>query len=246
MKKILVIANSFGVDATRYLYGIARSEGKSVKVVTLHIGGCSLYRHYRNMLSEERAYAYYIDGIDSGLRVSLKEALLSDEWDVVTFQEASSGMRAGASYSPFIEALSEYARRLAPAAKQYMHVTWAYAEGCPRLAVTPHTSRAEMIAAKRVDYADAAEKIHADGMIPSLDAMCTLYDRIGDSAYRDGFHASLGIGRYMLGCLWFAVFFKKDITENRYRDFDVAVSEEDAALAASVAMEVARSKGFLS
>ena len=27
MKKIIVIGNSFGTDITRYLYGVARSEG---------------------------------------------------------------------------------------------------------------------------------------------------------------------------------------------------------------------------
>ena len=53
MKKILAISNSFGVDANRYLYGIARAAKEEIRVVTLYIGGCSLYRHYRNMLSEE-------------------------------------------------------------------------------------------------------------------------------------------------------------------------------------------------
>ena len=54
MKKILSISNSFGVDATRYLYGVARAAKEDIKIVTLYIGGCSLYRHYRNMLSDER------------------------------------------------------------------------------------------------------------------------------------------------------------------------------------------------
>ena len=63
--KILAISNSFGVDGTRYLYGIARAAGDNFKVVTLYIGGCSLYRHYRNMLSEENAYSLYLNGIDS-------------------------------------------------------------------------------------------------------------------------------------------------------------------------------------
>ena len=57
MKKIIVIGNSFGTDITRYLYGVARSEGVDLKVVNLYIGGCSLYRHYRNMLSEEPVYS---------------------------------------------------------------------------------------------------------------------------------------------------------------------------------------------
>ena len=89
MKKILLISNSFGEDAARYFYGIARAAKESVKVVVLYIGGCSLYRHYRNMLSEEKVYDYIIDGIRSGLSVSLKEALLSDEWDYVTLQQCS-------------------------------------------------------------------------------------------------------------------------------------------------------------
>ena len=58
MIKVLVIGNSFGQDSVRYLYGIARAAGKDVRVVNLYIGGCSLYRHYRNMLSEESVYDY--------------------------------------------------------------------------------------------------------------------------------------------------------------------------------------------
>ena len=58
MKKILVIGNSFGEDAVRYLYGIARAAKDEVKVAMLFIGGCSLYRHYRNMISEEKVYVY--------------------------------------------------------------------------------------------------------------------------------------------------------------------------------------------
>ena len=55
MKKILAISNSFGVDANRYFHGVCRSAGEDIKVVTLYIGGCTLYRHYRNMLSGEAA-----------------------------------------------------------------------------------------------------------------------------------------------------------------------------------------------
>ena len=245
MKKILVIANSFGVDATRYLYGVARSEKEDIKVVTLHIGSCTLYRHYRNMLSDERAYVYYIDGMDSGLKVSLKEALLSDEWDLVTLQEGSCGMARPVDYSPFIEPLAEYVRQCAPLAKLYLHKTWAFAEDSPRLLKTPFTSRDDMIGNKHSCYARAAENIKADGIIPSLDAMCALYDIIGTAAHRDGFHANLGISRYMLACLWFMVIYGKDITNNKFRDFDIEVTEEEVRLALDIAVRVARENGFI-
>ena len=141
MKKILAISNSFGVDATRYLYGIARAAKEQVRVVTLYIGGCSLYRHYRNMLSEEKAYEYYINGIRSGLYVSLKEALLLDEWDVVTFQQCSGQSGVYESYFPYLPELSAYVKKLAPAAKQYIHGTWSYAEGSKQLADSKYESR---------------------------------------------------------------------------------------------------------
>ena len=56
MIKILILGNSFGQDSVRYLNGISRAGKKEIRVVNLYIGGCSLYRHYRNMLSEEAAY----------------------------------------------------------------------------------------------------------------------------------------------------------------------------------------------
>ena len=89
MKKILSISNSYGEDSTRYLYNVARFEGEDLKVVTLYIGGCSLERHYKNMISDAKEYLLCLNGMRSGFYVSIKEALLSDEWDFVVFQQAS-------------------------------------------------------------------------------------------------------------------------------------------------------------
>lgn len=245
MKKILVIGNSYGVDATRYMYGIARAAKKDLKIVCLHIGGCSLYRHYRNMLSEEKVYEYYIDGINSGLRVSLKEALLSDEWDNVVLQQCSPRSGEYETYLPYLPELSAYVRKLAPAAKQYIHMTWTYAEGSTRFKLSPFETREEMIPRVKEAYRKAAEEINADGVIPSMDAMCKLYDAIGEGTYRDGFHCSLGVGRYMLGCVWFMVFFGKDIEGNSFRDFDIEVSEDEVKLAQSIAKQTVLENGYL-
>ena len=47
---VLSIGNSFSQDAHRYLHDFARSEGVDIETVNLFIGGCSLERHYRNMV----------------------------------------------------------------------------------------------------------------------------------------------------------------------------------------------------
>ena len=243
MKKILLISNSFGEDATRYLYGIARAAGENIKVATLYIGGCSLYRHYRNMLSEEKAYEYILNGSRSGLFVSLKEALLSDEWDIVTLQQCSPRSGDEESYYPYINELALYVRKMAPPAKLYLHETWGYAEGSAMLDKTSFSSREEMIPAVRRAYERASREIKADGTIPSLEGMNRLYDAVGDRTYRDGYHGSLGLGRYMLGCLFFTVLFGRDVTGNTYRDFDTDVTEEEVVLAQRIARETALAHG---
>ena len=237
MKKILFISNSFGEDATRYLYGIARAAKENVKVATLYIGGCSLYRHYRNMLSEEKAYEFILNGARSGLSVSLKEALLSDEWDFVTLQQCSPLSGNEESYYPYITELAEYVRKMAPEAKLYVHETWSFAEGCSRFGQTDFETRSEMIPAIRKAYKKAEKAIKADGVIPSLDVMNELYAEIGDKTYRDGFHCSLGVGRYMLGCVCFMSFFEKEPNWGAYVDFDVDVSDDEIALAEKIAKE---------
>ena len=53
---ILSIGNSFSTDAQRYLHQIAKADGEVLKCYNLCIGGCTLSRHYRNMLSEQQKY----------------------------------------------------------------------------------------------------------------------------------------------------------------------------------------------
>ena len=238
MKRILFISNSFGEDATRYLYGIARAAKEDVKVVTLYIGGCSLYRHYRNMLSEEKAYDFILNGSRSGLSVSLKEALLSDEWDFVVLQQCSPMSGDEESYYPYVTELAEYVRKMAPGAKLFVHETWSFSADCSRFELTRFKTREEMIPAVKKAYKKAEKAIKADGVIPSLDAMNKLYDEIGSKAYRDGFHCSLGVGRYMLGCVCFMSFFEKEPNWGVYRDLDVDVSESEISLAENIVKEM--------
>ena len=207
--------------------------------MTLFIGGCSLSRHYRNMISDAKAYDLYVCGINSGFKVSLSEALLSDDWDIVTFQQVSVDSGDFSTYEPFLTELSDYVRELAPRAKQYIHAIWAYSD--KRIQNSPkevkYATSAEMFAADRVAYKMAAEKIGADGLIPATAAMEKLYLAIGDAAYRDGGHASHGVGRYMLGLVWYMTIFGKSIDGLVYRDFDVPVSEEEIAIAERCAKE---------
>ena len=231
--RILAIGNSFSQDATRYLHDIARADGIELEVINLYIGGCSLERHYRNMLSGERAYQLQFNGDMTGFLLSLDEALLSRQFDVVTLQQCSPQSFKPETYQPYIEELAEHVRICQPKAKLLIHQTWAYEADSPRLLATGNATPAEMLAGIRKSYAKAALEVKADGMIPSGEMMYQLTQLGVEKVHRDTFHAKLGVGRYALALLWYRMLTGNAVAENTYADFDEPVTEDEIKIVKS-------------
>ena len=228
---ILAIGNSFSQDATQYLHGIARADNVDMTVVNLYIGGCSLERHHRNLLSEERAYDLQINGHSTGFSVSLKEALLNRPWDVVTLQQASHFSFRPDTYTPYAKVLAEEIRRCVPKARLLIHQTWAYEDGSERLAKMGFDTGADMFRHIEKAYDAAAESIRADGILPAGEMFQHLLARGIEKVHRDTFHASYGLGRYALALLWYRLLTGKSAMDNPFCDFDEPVSEEEIRIA---------------
>ena len=131
MLKILTIGNSFADNATRYLEDIvAAVEGIDLILGKVNLGGCSLEKHWNlveqcDRLPEVKPYPFYMTGV--GTRsTTLKEALVSEQWDYVTLQQVSDLSWREESYYPFIDKLSHLVGELAPQAQRVIHQTWAY------------------------------------------------------------------------------------------------------------------------
>lgn len=225
--KILSIGNSFSQDAQRYLYRLAKHDGMDLKTVNLYIGGCPLQKHYLNMLDDNAAYDFEFNGEKTGIKVSIRQALVSDNWDFITLQQASPLSGKYETYSPYIEALAEYVRKYCPHTKILIHQTWAYEDGSEKLMRVGYASAKEMLSAICDSYRRAAQSIKAHGMIPCGEAMMRALDMGMEKVHRDTFHASLGAGRYLLALCWYKFLTKKDIMGNAFCDFDVPVTEEE-------------------
>ena len=226
--KILSIGNSFSQDAQRYLHRLAKIDGVDMKTVNLYIGGCPLRTHYLNMLDDTVAYDFQFNGESTGLKVSIKQVLTSDNWDYVTFQQASGFSARFPTYTPYLEALSAYVKKYCPHAKQLIHQTWAYETGSEKLAnQLAFATDEEMFAAVEAAYNQAAETISADGIIPAGKAMLTAAKTGIEKIHRDTFHASLGAGRYLLALIWFKYLTGRDISQNDFHEFDVPVTDEE-------------------
>ena len=237
---ILSIGNSFSTDAQRYLHQIAKADGEVLKCYNLYIGGCTLSEHYRNMLSEQREYTLEMNGVSTGFHVSLKEALLNRAWDVITVQQASYESPNYDTYQPYLDGLVEYIRRLVPKAKIAVHQTWAYEQGSKRLnEELKYSDYKEMLGDIVNAYQKAAEHIHADYMIPSGAVFGAMLENGIEKIHRDTFHASLGLGRYTLGLIWYKTLTGNDVFDNAFCNFDEEVPTEQIAIAKKCVQEVA-------
>lgn len=229
---VLAIGNSFSQDATRYLHRIARAAGVNLNVTNLYIGGCSLERHYRNMLSGERAYKLECNGEQTGFPVSLEEALYNRKWDVVTIQQVSSQSIDPETFRPYIFALSDMIREYAPKAKLLLHETWFYEKESYRLTQElGFPMEKAMLQKIQAAYDEIAKEIGADGIIPSGTLFGKLRDAGIEKLHRDTFHASYGLGRYALGLLWYRILTGNSVSDNAFADPDEPISPDEYAIA---------------
>lgn len=225
---VLAIGNSFSQDATRYLAQIARVDSFRMNVVNLYIGGCSLDMHFRNIMADRKAYSAEINGFTSGFFVSVKDALLSREWDIITLQQVSGGSGKYESYQPYLDELAAYVRKYAPKAKLYIHQTWAYEDNSALLLSRyGYTDSKDMYNDLKKAYEMAAEAIGADGIIESGRLMQMLIENGIEKIHRDTFHLTLGAGRFAAGLLWYKVLTGNSIDSVAFDDFDELVSEKE-------------------
>ncbi len=220
---VLAIGNSFSQDATAYLEDLAACGGAEARVVNLYIGGCPLSAHWRNAQNDLAAYDYQLRGVGTGKKVSIRQALLERDWDVVTLQQASGDSGLWQTYQPYLGDLSAYVKKYAPRARQMIHETWAYETDSAHPAFGQYgKSQRTMYLALRAAYRKAAAALGAD-WIPCGDAIQALralkpfdYPHGGLSLCRDGYHMHLVYGRYAAAAVWYETVLGGNILKNPF------------------------------
>ena len=208
--KVLAIGNSFSVDAMEYLWDICDSAGyNDVTLGNLYIGGCSLDTHWSNMQSNASAYDYYFNdlGFWNKSQRSIRYALESQDWDIITIQQVSQDSGRPETFKNLqniLDYINQHKKN--PDAKIYWHMTWAYQTGSTHSGFANYSKdqikmyNAITSAAQNIlkDYSDI------DGIIPSGTAIQNLRTSyIGDKLTRDGYHLSYSTGRYTAALTWF-------------------------------------------
>ena len=163
--KVLMIGNSFSICNLAQMPPVAASMGFRLDLASLYIGGCSLERHWHNVVAASTNATfrpYRFDRVTDGRKVVAKgnanipDALVLDRWDVVTIQQASHFSWQPATYHPFADNLVKKIRELAPQAEIVVQETWSYTPWDRRLTQWK-MGQDEMYAKLHAAYGDFAK-----------------------------------------------------------------------------------------
>lgn len=222
--KVLAIGNSFSVDAAEaYLDDLAAAEGIKLIIGNVYIGGCTLETHWKNASQNLPAYSYR--KINEGDSITIPDRTLlscitDEDWDFITFQQASPNSGNYNSFFPYLINLMDYVKSNATNKdlKFALHQTWAYAANSTHSGFANYKNNQDTMYHAIVNaFQQVRHKTGIKLIIPSGTAIQNgRSSAVGDQFCRDGYHLSLDLGRYTAACTWFEILFNKSVIGNDF------------------------------
>ncbi|MNK18053.1 hypothetical protein D3C87_362500 [compost metagenome] len=173
--KVLIIGNSFSVNASRFLPALAKEGGHELIIGRAEVGGCSIQRHWNFVEAYEANPEDTIGRPYQGK--SLKMLLSAESWDIITLQQYSLLSSDFESYRPYARKICDYIKKLQPNAEIVLHQTWAYRSDATSFGKIAGDDRAknhrEMWEKSRAAYHQAAKDLGLR-IIPVGDAFWTV------------------------------------------------------------------------
>lgn len=209
--RLLTIGNSFSQDAVeQYLYELADEVGIHMIIGNAYKGGQSLEQHWTDLTQEHDVYEYrkVVNGVRTNTPHALLPPIITDEqWDFISFQQASHYSGLTTTYEPFLSHLVQYTDSIKTGqdVRYGWHMTWAYSKDSNHGGFANY-SRQQDVMYDSIRYAvQWTQILHPEF---SFNVPCgtaiqnarTTY--LGDNLNRDGFHLDLKIGRYTAACTW--------------------------------------------
>ena len=208
--KILCVGNSFAVDASTYVHQIAKQIGEDIDIHVLYIPGCPINLHWKNYLSKEKAYEFYINGSNTPtMWCDIFEGLEYTKYDYITFQQRSGDSGEVETFFPELNLLRENFLNKYQG-EHLLHKTWSYAKefSHEKYGSNPLDQDHMDLDIKNA-YIEASKRSGIKYIIPSGEAIRLARIVYGDNLNRDGYHLNER-GRLLTGILWVMYFLGKE------------------------------------
>ena len=232
--RILAIGNSFSQDAVeQYLWNLFDNADIEVIIGNMYIGGCSLEKHWTNAQNNSASYDYrkVVNGTRTNTKnVSIEKALNDENWDYISFQQASDYSGMYEKYEPYLGNLIGYVLEKAtnPRLQLMFHQTWAYSKDSGHQAF-PNYGKDQMLMYEGiVDASRQSMNNHPEItlLIPSGTAIQNgRTSSIGDEWDKDGYHLNTEYGRFAAACTWYETISGNNVLENSWKPSSVSDSE---------------------
>ena len=199
MKKInvLMIGNSFSVDAARYTHQLSLNSGTEIELGVLYVGGCSLKQHIDFIKEGSSPYEWFINGESTGRYISLESALKMKKWDYITLQQVSVFSGIVNTFYPYIRDLVNYVREYQKDATFVLHKTWPYQNGFDNENFSHYQyDRKTMYECINKTYDYISKDLDIKIVIRSGDIIESAIEKYGEHFHKDGFHLNEK-GRYL-------------------------------------------------
>ena len=203
--KILAVGNSFSDDTMEYVGYIANSLGINVVLGNLYIGGCDITTHLNCLKNYTPAYEYRVfkgEGWVTSPSSRSVDAILSEDWDYISFQQCSAWSGKSLSYTDLDELLAAV-KSLVPKKTSFVwNMTWAYQQDFenPNFAAYASDQATMYSAIINTVHNVICNKNEFDIIVPTGTAVQNARTTfLGDTLTRDGFHLNLVYGRYIAG-----------------------------------------------
>ena len=218
---VLMIGNSFSVDAANYTHNVSLGSDTNIDVYVLYVGGCSLEQHINFIKSNEAPYEWFINGESTGRYISLKEALSYQEYDYITLQQVSVLSGRKDTFYPYIEELIHYVKQHQEDPHFVLHETWPYENGFDNENFSFYKyDRENMYRCIKNAYEDLAKELNIDITIRNGDIIEAAINHFGEHFHKDGFHLNQE-GRYLAALGFVHTFNKKPLNKVYVPDEDI-------------------------
>ena len=161
-----------------------------------------------------------VDGVKTDTpKYSLPMALEDEEWDYISFQQASHFSGMPLTYEPYLEELMTYVRsKCKKKTKFIFHSTWAYSKDSKHQDFPKYGCSQEQMFNDIIQTTeDVMDTYPINILVPAGTAIQNARtSKLGDSLNRDGYHLQLVYGRYTAACTWFEAIFHKSVIGNTY------------------------------
>ena len=242
---VLVIGDRFSDMAVRYLSDIADSAREQMYVCSLTVNTASTYEAYwRSLYTKSKDASMSVNGMRTPLTVSIHDVLASRRFDAIVIHQGARESCNPLQYTDYLPLIEKRLHKYAPAARILVSEPWAYKDGSPVLMNTMGYESAEKMAEDIVrTVADAVENAEGIfGIVPfcevlraSLSEGLDMYDSPKDPS---------DIGKYVLSLILYLCLSKKQVTGNKFSDFDTDIGADTAELAKRCAQECAKARGW--